>query len=244
MTTTLSHLDPPVLYSVSPDMYHGLLHAIGDRPFPHRYEREALTFPHTIDGVSPERYKQLLEALGDYRLRHVYLNGVVEMVSPRKDHDRVKKLIGRLIEHMAIECNINIQSIGSTTLTSEAYNKGVEPDEAYYVANEPSVRGKDLYDPANDPPPDLVLEVDVTSNSRKRMQGFAALGIPEVWQHDGEQMHFFELCDGAYQPIERSRAFPRVTPGGIEQIVDLRLEVSENNLVRKFLKWVREQPDE
>ena len=242
MTTASTQSDPLVVYGVSPEMYEDLLRALNGCAFPHRYEHEALEFPPRIEGLSPEAYKALLEALGDYRLRHFYLDGALEMMSPRKDHDRVKTLLGRLIEMMAFERDIEIQSIGSTTITSDSHDKGVEPDEAYYVANEAAVRYEELFDPARDPPPDLTLEVDVTRNSLKRMRSFAAIGIPEVWQHDGEHLHFYELRDGDYQPIDRSLSFPIVTPGDIERMLELRTEMSEHAVIREFLKWLREQP--
>jgi Uma2 family endonuclease len=242
MTTAFTQSGPLVVYGVSREMYDDLLRALDGCEFPHRYEHEALQFPPRIDRVSPATYKALLDALGDYRLRHTYLDGALEMMSPRKDHDRIKKLLGRLIEMMAIECDIEIQSIGSTTITSDSHDKGVEPDEAYYVANEAAVRYEELFDPARDPPPDLILEVAVTRNSLKRMRSFAAIGIPEVWQHDGDHLHFFELCDGEYRPINRSLSFPVVKPADIERILELRTEMGENALVLEFVKWLREQP--
>lgn len=74
------------------------------------------------------------------------------------------------------------------------------------------------------------------------MKRLATLGVPEVWQHDGEHMHFFQLRDGEYRPVERSQSFPMVKPGDIERILELRTEMGENAVVREFLKWLREQP--
>src|SRR5262245_15230309 len=92
--------------------------------------------------VSWEAYEALLEAMGDRRLRHSYDQGVLEIMSPLKRHDRAKKIIARMLEAMALELDIDIQSIGSTTLRKRPKQKGLEPDECYYVAHEPQVRDK------------------------------------------------------------------------------------------------------
>jgi Uma2 family endonuclease len=190
--------------------------------------------------VSWAAYEAILEAMGDRRLRHSYDNGTLELMSPLKRHDRAKKILSRMIEAMALELDIDIQSIGSTTLRKQPKKKGLEPDECYYVAHEPQVRSKPDYDPSVDPPPDLALEVDVTRSSVSRMGIYAGLGVPEVWRMKGETLSFHMLEEnGKYVSIERSLAFPRVTPGVLQQFLSQRCELRENELLRNFLAWLR-----
>lgn len=194
--------------------------------------------------VSWEAYECLLEAFGDRRLRHSYDDGTLEIMSPLKRHDRVKKLVARLIEMAAYELDIEIQGIGSTTLRRSKRLKGLEPDECYYVAHEAEVRDKADYLPGRDPPPDLAVEIDVTSSSVDRMLIYANLGVPEVWRFQDEQLSFWRLqSTGKYVRSVRSRAFPRLTCQVLNEMLGHRFEQSENQIVRGLVAWLR-QPAE
>ena len=135
-------------------------------------------------GVTWEDYLKLLDATPGFYLRHTYDEGTLEMMSPRKDHDWVAAMIARMIEAYALATDLPIQSMGSMTLRAAKGGRGVQPDRAYYLANEPRVHCMETYEPARDPPPDLVIEVDVTSTSLPRLPVFAAIGVPEVWRID------------------------------------------------------------
>jgi Uma2 family endonuclease len=187
-------------------------------------------------GVAWNDYVALLDALGDHPLRHTYDRGTLEMMAPRKDHDWPKRFIGRIIEAVALRFDIDIQCIGSTTLTGSEVERGFQPDEAYYVANESRVRGRPEYDAELDPPPDLIVEVDVTSSSVKRMPGFASLGIPEVWRHDGKRVGFCVLDDsGEYREATRSAAFPFLSPDDVSGCLDKLSAESENAVLKAFI---------
>jgi Uma2 family endonuclease len=168
------------------------------------------------------------------------------MMSPRKDHDWTKKMIGRMIEATALAFDIPIQSVGSMTLTSDEVEKGLEPDETYYVANEWKVRGRDTYEPDVDPPPDLAIEVDVTSSCVPRLPTFARLRIPEIWRHDDDRIRFYRRVKsgrrvGEYQEIRKSVAFPFVEPADINEVLSKKEVLDENALVRMFLRRVRQR---
>jgi Uma2 family endonuclease len=192
--------------------------------------------------VSWEAYERLLEAVGDRRLRHSYDDGTLEIMSPLKRHDRVKKLLARLIEMAAYELDIEIQGIGSTTLRRSERRKGLEPDECYYVAHETEVRHREDYVPGRDPPPDLAVEVDVTTSSVDRMHIYAQLGVPEVWRLEDGELAFWRLArNGKYVRIARSRAFPVLTPTVLNELLRQRFERSENEIVRSLVTWLRER---
>jgi Uma2 family endonuclease len=143
----------------------------------------------------------------------------------------------------AFELDIEIQSIGSTTLLRSERLVGLEPDECYYVKHEAEVRDKADYVPSRDPPPDLAVEVDVTNSSLDRMHIYSNLGIPEVWRYQDEQLTFYRLTTrGKYVRMSRSRAFPVLTPQVLTDVLRPRFERSENKLVRDFVAWLREQP--
>ena len=189
-----------------------------------------------------DAYEGILTALGDRSLRHTYDRGDLEMMSPLQEHDWVKRIIGRLIESTALELNIPIKSVGSTTCRREDVGRGVEPDESYYIANEPVVRGRDRRDPAKDPPPDLAVEIDVTRSSLDRMGVYAILGVPEIWRFDGTAITFYRRNDaGQYDQTERSCAFPFLRSADVTRFLDRRSCEDETTLVRAFATWVRDQ---
>lgn len=195
-----------------------------------------LMMPALLNDVSWEQYELLLEKLPDHRMRHTYDRGTLEMMSPSQRHESIKRMIGRLIEMLTLELDIPIKSVGSTTQRRTAIRRGLEPDESYYIANEPSMRGKFDYDPDHDPPPDLVVEVDVRRPAIKRMAVYAALGVPEIWRHDGKsKLSFHQLVAGKYKPVEQSAAFPFLSPDDISRFIDQMYELDENSLVRAFL---------
>jgi Uma2 family endonuclease len=191
-------------------------------------------------GVSWESYSRLLEAFADRPLRHSYDEGTLEMMSRLKEHDWIKKLIARFIEAATLELNISIQSIGSTTLGSEKAQKGLEPDECYYISHEGEVRGRRDYDSDRDPPPDLAIEVDVTHQSLSRMDIYAALKIPEIWRSTKDGVLFYRLNrSGRYSKISRSRALPLLTPAVIDEFLALRKTKNDTAILRQFVAWVR-----
>ena len=103
----------------------------------------------------------------------------------------------------------------STTWNREDLTKGVEADECYYIQNEPAIRGRMKIDLGVDPPPDLAIEIDIASLSLSRLPLYSALGVPEVWRFDGQQLTFLKLAAGEYQEIEQSIALPLVKSGDI-----------------------------
>jgi Uma2 family endonuclease len=141
---------------------------------------------------------------------------------------------------MTFDLRIPIQSIGSTTITSAETERGFEADEAYYVANEPKVRGKMDFEPDVDPPPDLILEVDVTNSSADQLDLYGAMGVPEVWIHDGKTLHFLvRNRRGKYNAAENSRAFPFLSPSDFEQFLKRHVDIDETSLTREFAEWAR-----
>ncbi len=227
-----------VFYGVPWETYGGIIDALGECHLRHTYDEGALEVPRIVSGVAWESYLKFLDAVAEYSLRHTYDEGTLEMMSPRKDHDWHHRLIGRLIEAMAFALDIPIQSVGSTTLRAAVGEKGLHPDEGYYVANEPLVRGKDEYDPEKDPPPDLVVDVDVTNTSLPRLPAFARIGVPEVWRVEGRRLHFYRLGRGGkYREVERSVAFPFIRPADVTRFLNRRHDTDEHSVVRAFVEW-------
>ena len=119
--------------------------------------------------------------------------------------------------------------------------RGIEPDECFYIENEPVVRGRDDLDFSVDPPPDLAIEIDISRDSRRRLSIYAALGVPEVWRFDGDSLTVYvRQASGEYEAVPVSPHFPAVPPAEIEALLKRRQEMDHNALMRLFRSRVRE----
>jgi Uma2 family endonuclease len=166
-------------------------------------------------------YEQLLEAMGEHRgVRLAYDKGTLEIMSPLPVHESVHRLLGRLVEAWGDWTGVEVQDLGSMTMNREDLGKGIEPDSCFYVANLAAVAGRDRLDFRVDPPPDLAIEVDITSSSLTRQPIYRALGVPEVWRWANDRLSVLHLVDGEYQPANHSRVlagFP------VQQLTELVL---------------------
>lgn len=230
-----------VLHGVPWDVYTKITDALGGYHLRHTYDRGTLEMRAVLYPVDWDDYEGFLNALGDYSVRHTYDGGTLEMMSPLKEHDWVKKLLGRMIEAVSLELDMPVQSVGSMTIRKAIKSRGLQPDESYYIANEAKVRGNKHYDPKVDPPPDLVVEADVTNSVVNRLPVFASIGVPEIWHHDGQKLRFLKLKkSGEYGSIRRSDAFPMLTPQTVMSFLDRASKTNETALIKELMSWVRE----
>ena len=162
-----------------------------------------------LNGVSWATYEALVADLDHGGTRLTYDQGRLELMSPSRQHEKLKRAIGRMIETMTLELGIPIDSGSATTLKREFQQRGLEADESYYVANEPKVRDREDLDLAVDPPPDLAVEVEISRPWIDKAPIYADLGVPEVWHYDGERLRVELLQqDGTYAQSPTSAAFP------------------------------------
>jgi Uma2 family endonuclease len=190
--------------------------------------------------VSWRAYTRILEAMGNRRLRHTYADGELEIMTLSPEREWTKKIIARFIENLSIELKVRITSAGSTTLKRELKLRALEPDESYYVANYAAIRGLKRINLNRHPPPDLVVEIDVTNKSKDRLEPYAKLGVPELWQHDDKGVRFLKrISETGYRPVKRSLAFPRVSSDDIQRFLNLQTKLDEFDLINQFIAWAK-----
>jgi Uma2 family endonuclease len=175
-------------------------------------------------------------------IRFTYDRGLLEIMSPSAEHEWYHLLLGRLVETMTVVLGIPIRSMGATTLKQQLKERGLEPDQSYYVARESQVRGKHDLDLSVDPPPDLAIEVDISRSSLNKLKIYAALGVPEVWLYDGEKLRVYRLqVEGNYLLQQQSLAFPFLDIEQIELTMDRCDQTDETSWIQSFGDWVKEQ---
>jgi len=165
-----------------------------------------------MDNVSWETYEGLLAALADSSApRLTYDRGMLEIMSPLRKHERPNRVLARVVHLLAEEWGIECEDLGSTTFRRRESKQGVEPDSCFYVQNVERIRGERELDLRVDPPPDLVIEVEITSPLVNKLPIYAGLGVPEIWVTDGSEVRILRLAAGKYRATEKSRALPPLT---------------------------------
>lgn len=192
----------------------------------------------TLHDVSWDAYEKILEALGEHRsAKLTYDEGVLEFMVPLEEHENPSDVIGVFIFNLAVECGLTIKSMASTTLRRKQFQKGAEPDKCFYIHNEPKVRGKTV-NLETDPPPDLVIEIDITHSDINKNALYARLGILEFWRFNGKQLKFLQLQEEQYQEIEVSPTFPWLEKQIIYDYLEQCRRVGEAQAMRNFRVWL------
>ena len=193
-----------------------------------------------IDGVSWQLYQQMLAEIGDGHTRLTYDQGRLEIMSPTPRHELIKTILGRLVEAYADEMDIAIEGFGSTTFDREDLQKGLEPDECYYVQNAGAVKGRQEFDFSVDPPPDLAIEIDISPPDVARQPIYAALGVPEIWKYDGSQIQFLHRTkEGRYGAAGSSLTFPGLSASELNRFLQIALAEGQTAAVRTLREWCR-----
>jgi Uma2 family endonuclease len=191
-------------------------------------------------------YQQVLHALGEHRsARLTYDRGILEITMPLEDHEFYSELIGRFIYFLVSETGQKIKSMGSTTLERDDLNRGAEPDKAYYIQNQAKVAGKTI-DLKQDPPPDLVVEVDITHTDIDKLALYAAMGIPEFWRYNKHVWQIYHLADDRYQEVDISPTFPFLEKAKLyEFLTQAQMDeiAAENNLRQWISRTLRKSND-
>jgi Uma2 family endonuclease len=193
-----------------------------------------------LSGISWQTYETLLEELSDRRLRLTYNRGHLEIMAPSAEHEFSKKVIGRFVETLAEESEIEIYPLGSTTFKNPGLS-GAEPDECFYIRRIAAVKGKKRLDLAQDPAPDLVIEIDVTSRSDHRLQVYADLGVAEVWVYNGSSLMIKQLQNGIYINSQTSQFFVNLPITAIADFLQQAETMDYLELVKSFRGWVKNQ---
>ena len=193
----------------------------------------------TLTNISWEHYETLLNLLGDRPLRFTYSHGTLELMILSFQHERYKKLLARLVETLAEEWDIPLVGGGSATCKRQDLERGLEPDECFYSQNAAAIQGKQRLDLRHDPPPDLALEIDITHRTLDRRTIYAALGVGEVWEFDGQTLQFWQLVQGQYQEITTSHTFPRLTPDHLLPWILKAETLNDTALIRAFRQSLR-----
>jgi tetratricopeptide (TPR) repeat protein len=191
--------------------------------------------------VSWEEFENILAEMGDNRSSRVaYDRGTLEIIMPSQPHEYYKEIISFLVQELADEMGKDCEPYGSTTWRRKAKEAGAEPDNSFYIQNESLIRGRLDINLDQDPPPDLVLEIDYTSKSLDRMPIYVRLGVPEIWRYDENVLRIYQLEAGEYKDIDGSLAFEGFPARGIPGFLEQNIKAGRRVLRQSFRAWVRQ----
>ncbi|MEB3337718.1 MAG: Uma2 family endonuclease [Leptolyngbyaceae bacterium] len=194
-----------------------------------------------LENVSWREFQAILQELGEHRATRLsYSRGILEIVAPLPEHEKAKVILGDLLKALLDELDMNWESLGSTTFQREDMKAGIEPDDCFYIQHHALMIGKDRIDLTVDPPPDLAIEVDVTSKTK--LSAYELLQVPEIWRYQNRKLQINLLQNGKYVESPISLIVPNLPVlEGIAQFLEMSRVAGTAPALRGFRRWVREQ---
>jgi len=194
----------------------------------------------TLAGLSWDTYERLLaEHQGAANPRFAYDRGVLEIMVVSYEHEELNRLIAALFEAAAAEVGIDFTNAGSTTFKREDLARGFEPDTAFYVRHATRMRGRRQVDPVSDPPPDLVIEVDISHSSLDKLAIYAAIAVPEVWRFTEKDLIIYVLGEDGYARRGESQVLPGARAEALSHLVREGRTLERPAWLRAVRDWAR-----
>ncbi|MBS3027780.1 MAG: Uma2 family endonuclease [Dolichospermum sp. DET50] len=193
-----------------------------------------------LKDISWQKLEKILEEMGERRAARIsYSDGWLEIMVPLPEHEKDKEIFGELVRILLDKLEIDFEPFGSTTLKNERMRQAVEPDTSFYIQNQGAVIGKNRIDLNIDPPPDLAIEIDITS--RTRFENYEILGVPELWRYQQQGLEIFLLQEGKYIKSQSSPNFPDIPIIElVNEYVRQCLSIGRSQAMRNFRSWVRD----
>jgi Uma2 family endonuclease len=183
--------------------------------------------------VSWETYQRLLQEFENSSApRLSYDRGTLEFVTPLPEHEEYGRLFEFVLAAAEEATGTKVYSFGSTTFSRDDLQQGFEAAACFYIQNGSRVRGKDRLDLHVDPPPDLVIGIDIAHPSLPKLPIYAKIGVPEVWRYVAGAMEILLLDGQHYNQASSSRALPIVTAQALTGLVRASRGLSQAERMR------------
>lgn len=190
-----------------------------------------------LNDITWPEFERILEELGEKRSSRIaYHHGRLEIMAPLPEHESDKEMVGDFVKALLDELEIDFWALGSTTFKNALMLEGIEPDQCFYIENEAAVRGKERLDLNIDPPPDLAIEIDITSRTHPEI--YTALAVQELWRFSKGTLMIYSLVNGAYQQVLESPHFPEFA---ITTAIEQALVMAKRDGRSVAMRWFRSQ---
>ena len=160
-------------------------------------------------------------------------------MSPSSEHEEVTEIITQLVYILAEEWGFEYRNFGRTTFKRRETEGGFEPDSCFYIQSVEALGGVRRLDPAVHPPPDVVIEVDMSSTSLKKFPVYARMNVPEVWRYTGKKVSISLLRDGGYVESQVSAAIPRLNSSDLFELIEQSKMMKRSAWIRFVRQWAK-----
>lgn len=192
-----------------------------------------------LQGVSWDEYEQVLEDVGDaHGLRISYDEGELRIMTLSSEHESYARLMDRIVDRLSLHLRKKVLFFGSMTM-KKAKKKGSEPDACFYIQSADLIGSKNHIDLGADPPPDVVVEIDINHDSTPKFPVYAALGVPELWRYDGEDVKIYQREGDEYVTHEASLAMPILTSAVLTEFLNRSRQEDQHQVLLAFEGWLQ-----
>lgn len=193
-----------------------------------------------LNGLSWKDYERFLEDFEEKSgWRLAYDKGKLEIMPPTYEHEFNSFLFGYFISAYCEEFELEFVGAGSTTLKNKIAEKGIEPDECFYIQSAAKVIGK-TFKSKDYPMPDIAVEIDITTDSIDKLPIYSALKVPEVWIYDGKKITFNKLVGRNYHQTLQSIALPLLSSEKLTGFLKLSREKGQTFALKNLRKHLNE----
>lgn len=195
-----------------------------------------------LSGLSWDDYEELLDSVGESRgFRIWYDAGRLQIMTLSPDHEKYKDLLHDMVRSVSLRLRRKMFSLGSVTMKKPGDMKGVEPDYCFYVQTASAIENKPRIDFTTDPPPDVVVEVDLQHDSLSKFPIYAAFGVPEIWRYDAQSLTIYHLEAGSYAIKPASQALPVLTADVLSEFLSRNQIEGQYETLLAFEEWLGSQ---
>jgi Uma2 family endonuclease len=196
--------------------------------------------PVIYHNISWEEYEQLLDELIDRSgVRTSYDEGTLEIMTLSTEHDFYGEMLQNLVRLLSLRLKFKFRSFGHATMKKAGAQKGKEPDGCYFIKSCDLIGRRKRLDFEHDPPPDIAVEIDLSTKSIPKLPIYHSLRVPEVWIYDGGRLSIYLRNDQGYVSVERSEELPILTGQLLTDFLNDAEETDdENRLLQDYVEIV------
>lgn len=196
-----------------------------------------------MHGVSWQTFQQLLADRGERcGVLLAYDRGTVELRMPSQEHEWIKTTLTQVVDAIAFAPDLHDRSLGSTTFGRKDLERGFEPDACFYLDHADAIAPDRPLDLTVEPPPDLVIEVDISRSSLDKLPIYAALSVPEVWRYTNGEVELRCLTEGSYTVADTSRVLPGIHADMLARFIDeARTATNQTGWFKSMVTFVSAQ---
>lgn len=185
-------------------------------------------------------YEALLASRRDDAAIKIHFNAhtqEISLMAPLAGHGNRSRTLAELVTALLRHQNRDWHGFDPVTL-KRLREAGAEPDACFYIANWQAILGKERIDLATDPPPDLAIEMDLTSLTDLAI--YQTLVVPEAWIYCQGALGVYVLNPAGYEDRDASPTFPTVNVKAVlPQYVERAWTAGSSVALREFERWLQ-----